>query len=354
MKEYLTANFFNKTSRSRKAALPLFATTAVAGALVLAYGMFRLYPSINKDRSGPGYSIAVIQANIPQEIKWEKTAWIGIMDKYVAMTKEALPHGPDLIIWPETSYPGYLWEDKELFTQLQVFVRSVKIPLLLGSVLKEDQSYYNAAILLSGNGDIAGIYRKVHLVPFGEYLPLRAIFPFLSDLVAIGDFTAGDRWTTFSPMLTQAGHQPDQLFSVLICFEDTVARVARQFVNHGAQLLVNITNDAWFGDTKAPFMHLQSAVFRTVENRKGLVRAANTGASCFIDQWGRTTRCVENDIGGDKQKTYISGYAIEKVDFNDKMTFYTKYGDVFTILCFGCILLGIIQRKRAKGPDKYC
>jgi len=365
IKELLTATFVNKTFQAQKTASSAFAgdhglgrgaplliwTTAVSVGFVLTYGMFRLIPLTDQDRSDSNYSVAVIQANIPQEIKWEKTAWNGIMKKYVSLTRQALRHDPDLIIWPETSYPGYLWEDKELFVQLQAFVRSIKTPLLLGSVLKEERDYYNSAILLSINGDIAQIYRKTHLVPFGEYLPLRNVLPFLSSLVAIGDFTAGDQWTTFSPVPAQLGDQNDHQFSVLICFEDTVARLSRQFVKQGARLLVNITNDAWFGYSKAPFMHLQSAVFRTIENRRSLVRAANTGVSCFIDQWGQTTNCVAKDIDTKKQKIYVSGYALAYVDFNEKMTFYTKFGDVFTIFCFGCILLGIIRER--KGLDSH-
>jgi len=345
IKELLTASFVDKTPQAHRTTSLLMWTTVVSVVFVLGYGMFRLYPSHHQDRSNSNYSIAIIQANIPQEVKWEKTAWGNSMKKYVTITKQALQHDPDLIIWPETSYPGYLWDDKELFIQLQAFVRSAKTPLLLGSVLKEEHNYYNSAILLSSNGDIDETYRKVHLVPFGEYLPLRAVFPFLSSFVPIGDFTAGDQWTIFSPGLTQEGDQPNNPFSVLICFEDTVARLSRKFVQHGAQLLVNITNDAWFGNTRAPFMHLQSAVFRTVENRRGLVRAANTGVSCFIDQWGQTVNCVESNEGSGKQKTYISGYSIEKVDFNDQITFYTKFGDIFTIFCFGCILWGIMRRR---------
>ena len=347
IKELLTASFVDKTPQAQKTLNLSMWTTVVSVVCVLGYGMFRLDPSHDQNRSNSNYTIAVIQANIPQEAKWEKTAWNDIMEKYVTITKQALQHDPDLIIWPETSYPGYLWDDKEFFIQLQAFVRSAKTPLLFGSVLKEERGYFNSAILLSSNGDVDEIYRKVHLVPFGEYLPLRAAFPFLSSFVPIGDFTAGDRWTIFSPGLTREGDQPHSPFSVLICFEDTVARLSRQFVQRGAQLLVNITNDAWFGNTRAPFMHLQSAVFRTVENRRGLVRAANTGVSCFIDQWGHTTHCVEKDKGSKKQKTYISGYSIAKVNFNDQITFYTKFGDVFTIFCFGCILWGIIRRKKA-------
>jgi len=352
IKELLTAIFIDKTSQRQKTVSFLILSMAIAITSVLVYGMFRLKSSANQNRTESEYTIAVIQANIPQELKWEKTAWDGIMDQYKAITKQALQHDPDLIIWPETSYPGYLWEDKELFVQLQTFVRHIRIPLLLGSVLKEERDYYNSAMLLSNNGDINETYRKVHLVPFGEYLPLRNIFPFLSDIVPIGDFTAGDRWTTFLlDSKKAAGKQNDQ-FSVLICFEDTVARLSRKFVREGAQLLVNLTNDAWFGDTAAPFMHLQSAVFRTIENRRGLVRAANVGVSCYIDQWGQIVRCVEKDSGGKIRKTYISGYLITKVNFNEKLTFYTKFGDVFTMFCFGCILWGIIKRKRVNNPNK--
>ncbi|MCK5083525.1 MAG: hypothetical protein KAR31_11510, partial [Candidatus Omnitrophica bacterium] len=105
-------------------------------------------------------------------------------------------------------------------------------------------------------------------------------------------------------------------------------------------------NDAWFGNTKAPFMHLQSSVFRTIENRRALVRAANTGVSCFIDQWGRIVNCVLGQRTGKTEKTYVSGYAVAEVAFSEKETLYTKFGDVFAIFCFGCILMGIAAEKR--------
>jgi apolipoprotein N-acyltransferase len=270
------------------------------------------------------------------------------MEQYIGLTQKAVEHKPDLIIWPETSYPGYLWGDNGLFIELQEYVRRIQIPLLFGSVIHEGEDYFNTAILLSSNGDVVKTYRKVHLVAFGEYLPLRSILPFLSKLVAIGDFSAGDQWTVFSAHGSGEETRQDNPFSVLICFEDTVARLSRQFVREGAQLLINITNDAWFGDSKAPFMHLQSSVFRTVENRRGLVRAANTGVSCFIDQWGRIGKCVEKINGSTKRKTYISSFAYQNVDFSSSKTFYTKFGDVFTIFCFGCILFGILREIRTK------
>jgi len=344
LKELIVVNFIQKTPEAQKRLSVLMGTTAIVVAGVLGYGTLRLSPSAHPHQSATRLSVAVIQANIPQEEKWQKSAWPDVMAKHITLSEEAAQQNPDLIIWPETSYPGHLWNDRELFTQLEDLVRRVKIPLLFGSVVKEGEDYYNTAILLSKNGEVRETYRKVHLVPFGEFLPLRSVLPFLSDLVGIGDFTAGEEWTIFSSPSGNGEKEGDGLFSVLICFEDTVARLSRQFVRRGSQLLVNMTNDAWFGDTKAPFMHLQSSVFRTVENRRGLVRAANTGTSCFVNQWGGITDCVKKEKGSKAKKTHISGYAITEVDFTRQTTLYTKFGDIFTILCFGCILWGIIKK----------
>jgi apolipoprotein N-acyltransferase len=316
--------------------------------VVLGYGMFRLSSLGKPGETAPGLKVAVIQANISQDMKWQESARVMIIAKHIALTKQAAEHNPDLIIWPETSHPDYLWEDDQLFRQVQTFVRRIKIPLLLGSVMKEGEDYYNTAILLSENADVVEIYRKTHLVPFGEFIPLRRFIPFIGEALNIGDFTRGTVKTVFP---SSAKGKSGGLFSVLICFEDTVARLSRTFVAGGAKLLVNITNDAWFGNTTVPFMHLQSAVFRTVENRRGLIRAANTGVSCFIDQWGRILKCVEDVDSGRAQKTYVSGYAVAEMAFSEKRTFYTKFGDVFAIFCFGCILMGIAGEKRIKNKD---
>lgn len=309
---------------------------------VLAYGISRLRsfektasPVSETSRGNQGVTIAVVQANTPQEMKWEEPAWPVIMEQYLRLTKEAAGQKPDLIIWPETSYPGILWEDEDLFGRLRDFIRRLGVPLLLGSVVKEGEDYYNSAILLSGSGEIVQQYRKVHLVPFGEYIPLRRFLPFLSQIVPIADFASGREYTVFpvdpeKTVMKAQGH-----FSVLICFEDTVAELSRAFVRHGAQLLVNITNDAWFEDTKAPFLHLQSSVFRTIENRRSLVRAANTGVSCFVAPSGRITGGVEDE---NRKKTYVRGFAVETMTLNDQETFYTKFGDVFAFVCLGYIL----------------
>ena len=303
---------------------------ALALALVLGYGMLRLaVVRRGQNQPAPQATIAVVQANTPQSMKWYEPAWPDILARYKILTEAAAKEKPDLIIWPETSYPGILWEDKELFDELRGFVARLGVPLLAGAIVEEGGRYYNTAILLSKNGEVLQRYRKVHLVPFGEYIPLRFLFPFLEHLVPIADFTAGEEYTIFK---LWGDGKP---FSVLICFEDTLGGLTRQFVRQGAGLLVNMTNDAWFKDTKEPFMHAQASVFRGVENRRSLVRAANTGVSCFIDASGRVTRAVEDEHG---KKTYVPGYAVAKVRFDQRKTFYTRYGDVFLLVCLVCLL----------------
>ena len=210
--------------------------------------------------------------------------------------------------------------------------------------MRENGHYYNTAILLSKDGEVLQQYKKIHLVPFGEYIPLRPLFPFLEHIVPIADFTAGGEYAVFDfPQKEGAKTRGNgRSFSVLICFEDTIAGIARQFVRRGAGLLVNMTNDAWFKDTKAPFMHAQASVFRSVENRRPLVRAANTGVSCSIDASGRMVQAVADERG---KKTYVSGYAIMKVRFGRQETFYTRYGDVFVLACAG-LLWTVVRRRK--------
>ena len=141
------------------------------------------------------------------------------------------------------------------------------------------------------------------------------------------------------------------MFAVLICFEDTVARLAREFVQRDAQLLVNLTNDAWFHDTKEPFMHLSASVFRTIENRRSLLRAANTGVSCFIDPYGRVLDQVQDQR---YKTTYVEGYARTTVPLNTARTLYTRFGDVFVFLCMGCAAAGILRswRRNWQGREE--
>lgn len=327
-----------KNPRAQLKFTPSLVVPALILTLTLGYGVVRLgILRRAQNQPAPQATIAVVQANIPQSMKWYEPAWPDIMARYKILTEAAAKEKPDLIIWPETSYPGILWEDKKLFDELRGFVARLGVPLLVGSVARENDRYYNTAILLSKDGEILQQYRKIHLVPFGEYIPLRFLFPFLEHIVPVADFTAGEEYTVFK--LWDDGKP----FSVLICFEDTLGGLTRQFVRHGAGLLVNMTNDAWFRDTKEPFMHAQASVFRSVENRRTLVRAANTGVSCFIDASGRVTKAVADERG---KKTYVPGYAIAKVRFDQRKTFYTRYGDVFIMACCAGLLWAIVRGRK--------
>ncbi len=302
-------------------------------ALCFLYGLICLFFT----KTEPGLTVAVIQANIAQSDKWEPSQWPAIMEKYMRLTREAARQKPDVIIWPETAFPGFEWQAPELFSNLKDMVRDIKIPLIFGLVTTGEGQYYNSALLMSKEGEKVQQYDKLHLVPFGEYVPLRKVFPFLSDIVPIGDFNEGKEHTIFN--VTPANETQAYRLALLICFEDTLPYIARDFVRLGTNILVNITNDAWFLDTAAPFMHLQAAVFRTIENRRSLVRAANTGVSAFIDPLGKIRQTFHNTAG---KMTFIEGSAIGRLQISQQNTVYTKLGDIFTYLCFGGILVALL------------
>jgi apolipoprotein N-acyltransferase len=213
--------------------------------------------------------------------------------------------------------------------------------LLFGAVTLRGGNFYNSALLITpGEGSIRQ-YDKLHLVPFGEFIPLRNTFTFLETIVPIGDFSAGKDYTVFKVK--------DAKFSVLICFEDMFPDISRGFVNAGAGFLVNMTNDAWFKDTSSPFQHLQGSVFRAVENRRFVVRAANTGVSAFIDSSGRVYAQLSDK---NAKLTFISGFqAAEVYSISNSLTAYTRFGDYFILFCvfilFFNLAVSLRNNKRA-------
>ncbi len=305
--------------------------------LTFAHGVYHL----QKHNGTAKIKIAVIQPNIPLSIHWDLSRRAEIVDKHINLTSQALSDGPGLIVWSETAFPGLVDDAPQLFEKIKHFAGQIQIPILMGVITTDGLRYFNSAVLISKDGTVTKQYDKLHLVPFGEYIPFRKTFPLLEKIVPIDDFTAGSEYTLFS---IQKYH-----VAALICFEDTIPELARHFTRRGADLLINITNDAWFGDTKAPFLHLANSVFRAVENRRALVRSANTGVSAFVDTHGRIIDSVKTAEG---KKVDIEGVSVAEVAFNTEQTFYSKFGDVFTYLCFGCILWGIGNRV-FKGRVKY-
>ncbi|MEK6727113.1 MAG: apolipoprotein N-acyltransferase [Candidatus Omnitrophota bacterium] len=308
-------------------------------ALSLGYGYYRLYLRPKTYDLRP-IRVSVVQGNIPQELKWETKAAAFIVEKYSQLSKEAARDRPDLIIWPEASSPGVFGEDTLIFEGIFSLAKTIKSPLLIGSVSKERQEYFNSALLIDSSGKISERYDKIHLVPFGEYIPLKKLFPFLQTIVPIGDIAAGEGYSIFK---IQNRTTPAQdTFSVLICFEDLFPEISREFVKRGAGFLVNITNDAWYKKTAAAHQHFQASVFRAVENRVFLARSANSGVSGFISPTGEVISLVKDRAGKD---IFVGGFDTQEIISRKKnLTFYTRYGDLLPCACLLLLLCAIIAR----------
>ncbi len=320
-------------------------------ALVLAYGQKRInYPDLAQK-----LKVAVIQGNIPQRFKWDPQYRRFIMDKYEMLTKAALTQSPRLVVWPETSIPGYLKEENDLKSKVVDLVKSGNTNILAGSIRSEGSKVFNSAIFVSQDGLITESYDKIHLVPLGEFIPFKDFFNRFRAFIdkPIGDFARGSKFTVFKFKLHDTIKTPGNIqritqfheFSALICFEDIFPDLCRRFVKNGARFLVNITNDAWFGKTAAPYQHMQGSVFRAVENRVTVLRAANTGVSCIIDHTGKVLETV--NLNGDD--VFVDGYAAANITPNFFIkTFYTRHGDVFSWVSIFLVFIGIVFFRKRK------
>jgi apolipoprotein N-acyltransferase len=217
-------------------------------------------------------------------------------------------------------------DDPEFLARTQRIARETAAYFLLGYIGRIGESPSNSAALLDPSGSIISRYDKMHLVPFGEYVPLKDLLFFAEKLVAqVGDFTPGTQYTISS----LDGHR----VSTAICYESIFPGLVREFVKGGSELIVVITNDGWFGESSAPFQHLRMGVVRAVENRRYIVRAANTGISTIIDPYGRMES--RTDLG---VRTTLEGTARFRTD----RTFYTEYGDVFAYLNVATMLAAAV------------
>ena len=312
---------------------PLFGLVLVLG-LVLCYGLWRV-SGLEKSSSSRTIRVALVQPNISLADDWDPLLRSNVVDRHLALSRAAMALKPDLVVWPETAFPAFIWEQPDLFEKLRAFTRENRVRLLFGAVTRSGQAYFNSAILVDETGRPGGRYDKQHLVLFGEYIPLRRELPFLASIVPIDDFTPGKSNTVF-PL------GRGLFFSALVCFEDTLPELTRRAAADGAEFLVNITNDAWFGPSRQPWMHLDNAVFRAVESRLPLLRATKTGVSCAVMPDGRVTGCVADDRG---RSVMVEG--VKVVEFPvmaPPPTFYTKYGDIFAMLVFIAIL-GVVLVK---------
>jgi apolipoprotein N-acyltransferase len=317
---------FHRPRRINK--MPLFPerpiTASIIGCIViilltLGYGFWRL----NSEMKGRTVRASVLQGNIDQGVKWDSKHKEDILNTYKRLSVRASAGKPDIIIWPESSLPFIYGYDENPTAKFNEFQKSLNSGLLFGSVLaKNDKKgntlLTNSALLLSRDGKLLPAYDKIHLVPYGEYVPLKKLFPFINKLTAgSGDFVPGKEPVVMKSSFANVG--------TLICYEIIFPGLVRKFVNNGADLLVTITNDAWFRRSSAPYQHFSMAVFRAVENRVPVVRAANTGISGFIDAKGRIKR---------KSDIFVEDMLSEDVTVGAfGKSFYAKFGDLFAYLC---------------------
>jgi apolipoprotein N-acyltransferase len=297
----------------------------------LVYGHWQINQQAMLDKSARSLSLGLVQANIAQDKKWD-TAYIDeTLMRYTALSQQT-GKNLDLLIWPEAAMPFFFEKERAYQkTILSVLIDSQN-PLLFGSPtlrFEPDGSPYllNSAYLLSPEKLLTGRYDKRHLVPFGEYIPLKSLLFFLEKLVVgIGDFKPGHGPMTL--LLPDSSEKVQPLFAVPICFEIIFPRLVRQMAREGANFLVTLTNDAWFGDSAAPYQHFSMAVFRAVENHLAVARAANTGISGFIHPDGRILTATPIFT----QQAVTGSIPLRTTT----PTFYTQNGDVFS---WGCVIL---------------
>ncbi len=292
----------------RPAMVGLGLGAALIGA-TLGFGTWRLGEAPPPDE----VTIAVMQPSIEQPLKWNPEHTGSTLAIYGELTRAAVTQRPDLIVWPETAAPTILRQDPRLLGMLTELAGSGKVALLVGSIDvgdAADRGTRNTAFLLTEQG-IVNRYDKIHLVPFGEYVPFSSIIGFVRGWAEfISELTPGARAVVF------AG--PPAEFGVVICYEGIFPALVRRFVTGGARLMVNMTNDAWFGRTSGPSQHLTMYPFRAVEHRTAVVRAANTGVSAFIAPSGRIMQRLE---------LFERGNLIARLPLRRGKTFYTRWGD---------------------------
>lgn len=309
-----------------------FTITIAMVAMAFSYGIHHYYRP-------PGESIplkvAAIQANIPQDEKWDPAFEERILKTYRRQTEVALIAKPELLIWPEAATPRPALNDQALLAEVTEIAASGPVDFLFGTVYYDAFGGYNSAVLLHPN-TTAQVYNKNHLVPFGEYVPFRHSFPLFA--WAVGDQVPADFDAGVEPAVLELSRVPVRI-APLICFEDTLGELTRAFVSRGAQVLVVLTNDGWFRESAGSRQHLANSIFRAVENRRPLIRAANTGVTAFIDPLGRVQAQLESADGNTFIEGFLSGTV--SVPVAPIRTFYTRHGELFSVICVFAALIAL-------------
>ncbi len=334
----VAAVLVTRASRAQRN-LPALATLTLLVVALVAFGRWRAAQLAAMTPAG-GLRVGLAQGDVEQDKKWDPAFQDETMARYRQLTLQAAREHPALIVWPETAAPFFFQEPGPRRDEVIALAREAGVPIVFGSpafrrLPDGTLQQLNRAYLVDGAGLERGTYDKMQLVPFGEYVPFTSVLFFVSQVVtAVGQLGAGLVPTVFEI--------PGGRFGALICYEGIFPALTRRFVSGGADFLVNVTNDAWYGNTSAPYQHLAQAAFRTVENRVPMVRAANTGISAVIDADGRIRW----------QGPLFEMLAhVDEIHWPGVRTFYTRYGDVFVWLCVvatvAAIARGLASRRRA-------
>ncbi|MFO0796173.1 MAG: apolipoprotein N-acyltransferase [Gemmataceae bacterium] len=340
-------------SRGRRK--PVWATggTALVFAAAVGYGVVRL----NHPAFADGPVVAAVQGTVPQFQKNTDGRSLGQVYAALHLRAALANPKPDLILWPETCFPGE-WlaatgpPPADFAAQIAAcrayFAREQwRVPVLLGLSCTEYDAgelwKYNSALLLTATGQEAGRYDKIHLVPFGEYVPFRGTFPWLQAFTPYeGDYSCrpGQRWTRF--VAVSGGR--DFTFACLICYEDSDPSLARRYVERegtrpGVDFLVNLSNDGWFDGTEEHEQHLAVCRFRAVECRRSVVRAVNMGISAVIDPDGRVVAALPKQV---------EGVVSEAVPIDGRESVYVRLGDWLPGACWAAVLVGVVGARLSR------
>jgi apolipoprotein N-acyltransferase len=307
--------------------------SALLVAVVAASGQSRVRDA-HLTRAGTSLRVGLVQGNVAQDEKWDPALEDEILMRYLRLSGEAADRGAGLVLWPESATPFY-FEESHRGQAIRAFARARHTWLLVGSdELAEGPPAvsYNAAFLVDPGGNTRGVYRKVHLVPFGEYVPLRRLLFFAAPLVeSVSDFAAGDSVVVL-PMGTTG-------VSTAICYEVVYPALIREGVLAGSQLLTTITNDAWFGRSSAPYQHFEMASMRAIEQGRYLVRAANTGISGIVDPYGRVLQ---------RSRLFTTGVFVGDVRLLSGLTIYARIGDVFAYASLAVTIVAVALARRTR------
>jgi apolipoprotein N-acyltransferase len=288
-------------------------------------------------REGTTMRLGLVQGNIPQDQKWDDRYRDAIIARYLGLSRIAILSGAQAVIWPEASTPFFLNRDSVLAEPIRHLAEETRVPFVIGTDEAEGAAIFNAASVIRADGQLGASYHKIHLVPFGEYVPLKRILFFIGPLVqAVSDFTAGTE-----PTVLDLGNGARA--GVSICYESTYAGLPRTFTRHGANVLMIITNDGWFGTSSAAFQHYEMGVMRAIENGRYLVRAANTGITAAVDPYGRELV---------RAGMFDALSVTADVRLLDGRTVYTQVGDLVSGLAVAITLGMAVWFRRDPRPTK--